>query len=281
MTAELATMLLALGAAVCWGTGDFCGGFAARRMPTAAVVVVAQSLGLVAILAGALLFREPLPGLPDVGWGAAAGVFGVVGALLLYRGLAVGRMGVVAPVAAIVTAVPSIISALFTDGLPGQIQLIGFAVALVAVWLISGGGSKAASASPAELGYAAGAGLGFGMLFIAIDQFSPGTVFWPLVVARVVSVSLMLLLALRRNELRRPTRRLLPALFLAGTLAVVGNALFTVASQLGRLDIAAVVGSLYPAATVLLAWLLLQERLKRSQWLGVGLALAALVLIAL
>jgi len=163
--------------------------------------------------------------------------------------------------------------------------LVGFATALVAVWLIAGGEGnvelKIAKLTPKDLFYPVLAGIGFGFFFICIDQVSEEATFWPLVAARLASISTLLLAMLFMSRLRPSysSAAWLPIL-LAGIFDAGGNIFFALASGVGRLDIVSVLGSLYPAATVLLAWFILHERLTRRQWAGVVLALFAVVLIA-
>jgi drug/metabolite transporter (DMT)-like permease len=157
--------------------------------------------------------------------------------------------------------------------------VVGFGLALVAVWLLSSA-SGGVGARARELGLAITAGLGFGLFLILIDRVSESAVLWPLVAARTTSIIFLFVYASVRRGWVRQARNQLPIIALAGIFDTGGNAFFALATRLGRLDIAAVLGSLYPATTVLLAWLILKEGLTPGQWLGVVTALAALVFIA-
>jgi drug/metabolite transporter (DMT)-like permease len=246
------------------------------------VVIVSQIVGGLFLASLALLFREALPSPTSLLMGVLAGIGGVIGLLALYGGLANGRMGVVAPLAAVISAALPVLLSLFTEGLPKPTQLAGFVLALLAVWLLSGMGWRWQTAVPRqELAYAAVAGAGFALFFIFIDRVEAGSLFWPLTAARAASVSLLIIWVAVRREWVRPSPNQLPIIALAGVLDALGNAFFALAARLGRLDIAAVLASLYPGSTVLLARLILKEKLTRWQWLGVLLALAALVLITL
>jgi drug/metabolite transporter (DMT)-like permease len=280
INSELLAVFYSLASAISWGTGDFSGGVATKRTNLYGVVIGSQALGGLFLVLIAFGVAEPWPGWLDLVYGATAGISGVLGLLALYRGLAEGRMGVVAPVAAVVTAIVPVFVGFFMEGLPASQQLLGLGVALVAVWLISGAGAQL-RISTQELRLPLMAGLGFGLFFILIDRVSVGAVFWPLVAARLASVSMLaVLMRVRLQSQAWPAPKHVLLIGLAGLFDAGGNAFFALATQAGRLDIAAVLSSLYPASTVMLAWLILKERLTLPQWLGVGAALAAVVLIA-
>lgn len=277
-TAFLAAMS-ALTAAVCWGAGDFTGGLAARRSQVLSAVFLSYSVGLLALTLIALARAEPLPAFADLAWGGLAGLSGLVGISFLFRGFAAGRMGIVAPVSAVLaTALPVIFNAL-TEGLPRELQLIGFGFALAGIWLLSR--PERLGSRPDGLGMAILAGLGFGGFFIGLGQISETAVFWPLVAGRAVACAAMLVAALlSRRPLLLPQSPI-PLLVTAGILDVAGNLFFLLAIQNGRLDITAVLGSLYPAVTTLLALLFIKERMTRQQIIGVSLAVLAIVLITI
>lgn len=281
---ELLAVAYGLASAAVWGAGDFSGGFASKRGNVYAVVLLSQGVGLVCLLTLALLLEGGLPPARDLLFGALAGLAGVIGILALYTGLARGRMGVVAPTTAVLSAIIPVVVGLVTEGIPSALVLVGFGLAITAVWLLSGGDATGGIRRD-ELGLALLAGLGFSLFFVFIDQISIGVVFWPLTVARVASVPLLLIFLLSQKwptaQWKLPARSMLPIVALSGILDSGGNYFFALAAQSGRLDIAAVLASLYPASTVLLARLILKETLGPRQWLGVFIALVALVLIAL
>jgi drug/metabolite transporter (DMT)-like permease len=279
MDSSLLAAFFALFAAGTWGSGDFTGGMAARRAGAFHTVLIAYTVGLIALVIVALARLEQLPPLIDLVWGAVAGLSGMLGLGFLFRGFAVGRMGIVAPVSAVLaTAIPVVVAA-WTEGLPGQMKLIGFGLAMVSIWLISR--PEPLGGRPAGLGLALLAGVGFGGFFTALGQVGDSAVFWPLVAGRVAACALMAAFLL---VTRRP---LLPAglpwglLVLAGLLDVSGNLFFLLAMQIGRMDVTAVLGSLYPAVTTLLARLVNKEHMSILQAFGVGLAVVAIVLITL
>lgn len=276
---ELPTIFYGLASAASWGAGDFSGGLATRRSSVYDVVIVSQIVGAGCLVGVAFLLAEPFPAAIDLLYGGMAGISGAIGLVALYRGLALGRMGVVAPVAALVTAVIPVIAGIFIEGWPGGQQLLGFVTALVAVWFISRAGDEA-RIQMRSLGLPVVAGLGFGLFFILIDRVSDGAVIWPLVAARVASISLMSLVVFVAQRGETPAIRQLPVVALAGIFDAGGNGFFALAAQFGRLDISAVLASLYPASTILLAWLVLKEGLIPRQWAGVIAALVAVILIS-
>ncbi|MFL5624827.1 MAG: EamA family transporter [Ktedonobacteraceae bacterium] len=278
MNHDLATVAFGLAASLSWGSGDFSGGLAARRSSVLSIVVAAHVIGLVLLIGLALAWRETFPSVIDILWGGAAGIAGTIGIVSFYRALAVGRMGITAPVTAVIAAAVPVIASAFLQGLPALLQCIGFMLALIAVWFISR--PEGALGRPEGLGLALLAGVGFGSFFILISRVSPSAVFWPLAAARTSSFLFTLALVLLRRQAVFPKLSAFPLVLLAGVLDVAGNVFFVLATHVGRLDVAAILSSLYPAATVLLAWIILRERVSRWQALGILLALIAILLIS-
>jgi drug/metabolite transporter (DMT)-like permease len=279
LPAGLGSVLLGLASAVSWGAGDFSGGLASRRGDVYGVVLVSQAVGL-GLLAGlALLLAEPLPPTADLLWAAGAGLAGGLGLLALYRGLALGRMGVVAPVGAVVSAALPALFGLWIEGLPPALRLAGFGLALVAVWLVSRPGDGG-PVRRRELALPLLAGLGFGLFLIVVDRLSETAVLWPLAAARLASIAMLAATVLARRRRALPAAGALPLILLVGLFDTGGNAFYALAARAGRLDVAAVLSSLYPAITVLLARSILKEQVAARQWLGVAAALVAVVLIA-
>lgn len=279
MNATFLTAIFALLAAVGWGSGDFTSGLAARRIGSFHTVLLAYSVGLFALIGVALATSETLPPAADLLWGAIAGLLGLVGLGFLLRGFTAGRMGIVAPVSAVLAAAIPVIFSAFTEGLPRQMQLLGFGLALVGIWLLSR--PEPLGGRPAGLGLALLAGLGFGSFFTALSQISPSAVFWPLVTGRLAACAFLVAAAVATRRPIVPPRPPLRLLALAGMLDVGGNLFFLLATQSGRLDVAAVLGSLYPAVTAILAWLVVREHMTRQQIAGVTAAVLAIVLITL
>ncbi len=266
-------------AAASWGGGDFAGGLASKRASVFRVVAVAHACGLVATLFMAILSGEAVPPASSLGWGAFAGFVGAFGIAALYHALAVGRMGAVAPVAAVVTGFLPVVVGIRTEGMPGTLQLGGFALALLSIWLVARPNEHIDSHR--GLGLAALAGIAFGLFLIAGKQAGHGGVFWPLVAARVVSTTLMLVLVAVTPRDPQPLRPVLWPVIVSGLLDSAGNALFIAATRHGRLDVAAVLSSLYPASTVILARFLLKERIARLQALGIACAIVSVALVSL
>lgn len=276
---ELSALFFGLLSALSWGGGDFCGGLATRRTDAYAVVLVAEFVGAALLALLALIFGEALPALPSLLWGGAAGLIGAVGLLVLYQALASGHMGIVAPLTAVISGAAPVVYGIFTEGLPAPLQLGGFALALAAVWLLAGGANE--TLTRRDLLYTLVGGLSFGFYFIFIDRATgEGNIFWTLTLARALGGLLLLAAILVMRRALLPTRAALPLSAATGVLDAGGNLFFALAAVAGRLDIAAILASLYPGTTVLLAWGILGQRLNRPQALGVAAALAAIVLIA-
>jgi drug/metabolite transporter (DMT)-like permease len=280
MTSEAIAITYGLSSAITWGAGDFSGGWASRRNSVLTVILFSQVIGALMLVAFGYLFSEPLPATLALVWGGIAGICGVLGLTAFYKGLASGRMGVVAPLSAILTAMLPVCFAFFTEGLPRLTQISGFAVALLSVWFLSAPESSS-RIKKAEFGLSMVAGLGFGLFFVCIGHVSHQGIFWPLVAARAASVSMMAMVLFVKKTRFIPPGNQIPCIALTGILDAGGNAFFALAAHAGRLDVAAILASLYPATTVLLAWFLLKERIQGQQWAGVCAAVVALVLISM
>lgn len=278
MISETAAVTYGIASAAAWGAADFNGGLASRKGPLMGVVISCQVIGGLFLLTAALVSREPVPPLSHLVYGGLAGIFGVSGLFALYRGLSRGRMGIVAPLSAVLTALVPVGYTMLRIGLPGTAQVTGFIFFAVAVWLLSSGDTTF-KLTFSELFLSILAGLGFGMFFIFIDKSNEYAVFWPLVSARFASICLVLVVILIKDRPAMPVSGQWIFVTLSGILDACGNLLFSMAAQAGRLDIAAVTSSLYPAATVFLAFIFLKERLRPIQWTGVGAAFISILLL--
>jgi drug/metabolite transporter (DMT)-like permease len=297
-----ATVALGLASAAIWGTSDFVGGIVARRLPSSAVVTLSHSLSLVLLVSLALIHKSAWPDTRSVVYGALAGVACGTGVMVLYKALALGGMGLTAAVSGVLAAVLPVLWAFSTEGLPRVPQLAGIVLAAVAIWMIARAPGSPSSKQAILLGAAAGASFGF--LFILLKLAGRGGVLWPLAWSRLASATLAAIvtwIGARRLGTRRigtpvgakvdakldarpkllwPGWAVLGLIAIAGIFDASGNTFYTMATRLGRLDIAAVLSSLYPASTILLAAALLKERTTRSQAAGMALALVAVVLIS-
>jgi drug/metabolite transporter (DMT)-like permease len=274
---ELASAVLGLASAASWGAGDFCGGLATKRAGVFAVVIGSQLAGGAFLLLMAVALKERMPPLTNLLWCGAAGLIGALGLLALYRALATGHMGTAAPVSAVVTAALPVLVGALVEGLPGALKLFGFGLAIASVWLVSQSGREGFEFR--HLGLPLAAGVGFGLFLVVMNRVNAGAVFWPLLAARAASISALWIVARLTNQRTLPQMKLLPLAALTGLLDVGGNAFYVFASQAGRLDVAAVLSSLYPASTVLLAWLILKEHIARAQTFGIAMALVAIGMI--
>jgi drug/metabolite transporter (DMT)-like permease len=278
-------MEIALGAlvALAYGSGDFLGGFASQRLRTSTVLLGSQSIGLAVALLLAIVLRDASPDAHVYVLSAIAGAVGVVAVALLYRGLAVGRMSVVAPVSAVGGAVLPVVWGLMRGERPSPLAWVGIGLALTAIVIVGRGAEHdpAASVTPLhELALGAGAGIGFGIVFILFSESASGSGLWPVLIARCTSVPLLIGAVIVLRQPPRVTRSGLAPVLGAGLFDVTANALIVLAIRRGLLSLVAPVASLYPATTVVLARIVLHERIGRQRAGGLALGLVGLALIA-
>lgn len=272
------TVIFGLAAAVAWGAGDFGGGLASRRVPVYGVVLVSQAAGGALCLALALILGESFPTGKDLLVCIAAGLVGGIGITMLYRGLAIGRMGIVAPITGVLAAVIPVIAGFVIQGVPPPLVILGIVLAIVAVVLVSRVADEAGGRD--GLTEALVGGTAIGLFGVAIVQLSPGDLFADLTAIRLVQGLLVALIVILTRAAWRPGRLVLP-LILIGLLDTVGNALYLAAVQTGQLAIASVLSAMYPVATVILAAAVLREPITRGHTVGIALAAAAIALISL
>lgn len=275
-------ILLALSSALVYGVADWCGGRASRFHPSAVVTLVGQVVSLVLIVIAVAVIGTPVPSLATFVWGLGAGTAGAIGLACLYYAFANGAMTVVAPISAVVGAGLPVVVGLATGERPRTIAYIGIAVAIVGVALVSGAIGRHDRPTPRRIiGYALVAGIGFGVLFVALDRTDSHSGLWPLVAARSSSVPLLIAIVLLTRSRLGSERRPLRLAFVAGGLDMAANVLYLEAVRGGLLSVVAVISSLYPASTVMLAFLFDRERVNRWQAVGMGAAVAALVMVTL
>ncbi|MFW9854607.1 MAG: DMT family transporter [Candidatus Thorarchaeota archaeon] len=278
MSTELVAAIYGLSSAVSWGVGDFSGGLATKQKNVYSVVFISQIFGLLALLVLAFISLEQLPSLNDIFWGILAGTCGVLGILALYSGLAT-NMGIVSPVSSVTTVIIPLLVGLFLETFPTPLQISGFLLALVAIWLVSGSNYTYHLQS---LKLAVLAGTGFGFFLVFIDRVTTGALFFPLVAARLASLSVLTIILLTKRQIDAPKDlKMFIVIALAGIFDIGGNTFFALATQTGRLDIAAVLTSFFPVVTVFLAWLILKEKITRLQIIGMVLAVFCIILITI
>jgi drug/metabolite transporter (DMT)-like permease len=272
-------VLLSLCSAIAYGLSDFVGGLLTRRASVWAVAATSQGTAA-ALMVGLVAANAGEPRVVDLLWGVVAGVGSGAGNVFIFRGLAAGRMAVVAPVSAIAAAGLPVLVGLAGGERPGVLPVIGVLAALPAIWLVSSGGSGLRGASRADVVSGLVAGLGFGVQFSALGQVQGQAGLTPLVVSQWVSVVSIVMGAVVRSEPWLPRDRFGRLGAVAGALAGTATVCFQLAAQKGLLTIAGVLTSLYPAVTVVLAATVLRERIGRAQGVGLAIAAAAVALIA-
>jgi len=274
---------LGLAAAISWGAADFTGGMATKRSNVYGVVIGGELTGLVVLFVLALLTGEPVPSLQNMLVAGLAGIGGGFGLILLYRALAGGQMSVAAPVSAVLAAAIPVIVAAVWQGFPDPIVMGGLLLALLAIWLIaSGEGSEDSLRIRLEhIRLPFLAGIIFGLFFVLLHHASQDSLYWPIIATRLASVTFLIGFATFTRQVWTPQRRYWPIIALSGILDTGGNGLYVLSGQVGRMDVAAVLSSLYPGATVLLAWIILREKMGRLQWIGFICALFAIIMITL
>ncbi|HEY9526572.1 MAG TPA: DMT family transporter, partial [Anaerolineales bacterium] len=257
------------------------GGIASKRTSPYRVLFLAELAGMIPFTLLAVLLREPLPPASDMFLGAGSSLLGLAGLLFLYRALAGGQMTIAAPVSALFAALIPVIFGFFALGAPSTTTLFGFALAFAAVWLISQTEFMNWRFSLQELRIPLLSGLFFGLYFLTLHRATLNAFFWPLAAARLAGFVALGLYALIARQPALPPREIWGLSIVNGILDIGGNAFYVLAAQTGRLDVAAVLSALYPASTVLLAWIFLKERITWLQAVGVLLAFVAIILFTL
>ena len=273
------TVLLSLLAAASYGLADFNGGFVSKRVNAWTVALAAQTAGALVTL-GIALVVDGRPSGADLAWAAVAGLGNGLGTAFLYRGLSSGRMGVVAPVSGVGAALVPVVVGVSIGERPGALVWVGIAAAFPAIWFVSRQPSASKVAGSAGLTDGVLAGLGFGALFVALSRVSEDAGLLPLALNQAVAGVAIIAVAVGLGQpwLPREGRAWLGAI--SGVLGALATGLFMIASRGGNLTVTAVVVSLYPAFTVLLAALLLREHVHRTQAAGLALCAVSVVLVA-
>ena len=280
----MVSVLLALGSSAAWGVSDFLGGLNSRRVALTAVLLITQVVGLGLTLPLAMLHAAPLLDAKSIGFAVAGSACGLVGIAALYRGMTVGSVSIVAPISATGAAVPVLFGLLRGERVT-PLQGLGIVLALIGIMLASRAAEEPNSTSRPMLARGVGlallAALGFGGFFVLLHEASVRDVLWAAVVQRLTGLCIMLIATL----LLRPSLKVgwsrVPSLVLVGALDTGANVLYAYASTLGLVSLAAVLASLFPVTTVILAWVVLRERLSVTQGTGVVCALTGVGLISL
>jgi drug/metabolite transporter (DMT)-like permease len=271
---------LALGAALCFGITDFVSALLARRVHSAAVALVAQLGGTALILVAALLVPAPTVAVGVLGWGALSGIGTGIGVAFLFRGMGIGQLSVVVPLSDVAgVVVPVLIGVLLLGERPSALCWLGIAAAAPALWLVTRVGRGRPTAEGSVDGLVSG--LGFALQFVALVPVDPAAGLWPLVASRIASVITILPMAVAARAPLRMPRRLALAAACSGAIGTLAITCYTLATREQLLAVAVVLAALYPVVPVLLGLTVLRERLTRTQTAGLGLAGAAVGLIAL
>ena len=277
-SAPLFPAVFSLTAMAIWGASDFFGGVGSRRANAFLFTSVVHLSGVALMVSVATLMREAFPSRISVLWAVAAGSIGGISLAIFYRALASGKMGLTAPVSAVLSAgIPTIITA-FSEGFPGYRHLAGFVLAGIGVWLISR--TENESGHPEGVGWAVVAGVGFAGFYLCIHQAGDASAVWLATCSRLASLIVTGIFVLAGRQLRTLPRPVLGIAIFTGFLDVSGTVLFVRAAQIGRLDNAVVLSSLYPAVTVLLARFFLHEHFSPGRTVGMLAALLAVPMIA-
>lgn len=275
-------IVFAAAAAWVYGLGDFCGGRASRRLDSISVTLFGQLFGLILLAIALIGFGDPIAPLVDWGWGALAGVSGLIGLGLLYYCLANGAMTVVGPLTAVVSAVLPVIVGFALGERPQALAIVGIVVALLGIVLVTGAiGTPHVPTAPRILVLTVIGGVGFGLLYVFLGQTSDESGMWPLAAARLVSIGIAAVVVMGRR--RRPNDRgkITGFAMAAGVFDMAGNVLFVLASREGLLSLVSVITALYPVSTIVFAVRFDGERLSRTQFAGLVGAGVAVALVAL
>lgn len=281
----MSSIIFGLCAALGWGAADFSGGLAARKTGAYRTVFYAEIIGIFILFFVIMAVGEPFPNSRVWIFATLAGALGTMGLILLYHSMTLGLMSIATPVSALLAAALPVFFGIFREGLPEWMTFIGFGFALLAVWMISQGeaGVRDILLHLSDLKLPLLAGIGFGFYFILMHEATnTGATIWPMAASRFGGLILITTyMLITRSPWKVGDSTAWPIITLNGILDISGNAFFILASQAGRLDVSAVLSSLFPGATVLLAWIFLNERLSRNQWIGILSALIAIVLMTL
>jgi drug/metabolite transporter (DMT)-like permease len=271
---------LAVLSSITYGAADFLGGLAAKRSSTVSVVVVSQLAGLILMLLSVPFLPPASPTAIDTAWGVASGLAGGIGVAMLYRGLAIGVMSVVAPVTAVCAVIIPLVVGLVLGERLTALAILGVQLAIMAIVLVSQSGDiEEVKRATTGLQIAIASGIAIGIFLVFLQRTGPSAGLWPLIAARGVSVAIFTAAGLISRETLIPRCKSMPIIIGGGALDMLANILYLLAVRQGLLSIVATLTSLYPASTIILARIVLRERLRPLQHAGVACAVLAIVLI--
>lgn len=275
-------IVLALGASLAWGVSDFMGGLKSRAFPLFLVLLISQGAALIVLAVVVAALGEPPPGGEFVLFAILAGIGETVGVAALYRGLAIGVMSIVAPVAATAPVVPLVVGLALGEE-PGTLQAAGIVLAVVGI-VVMATRSKAADENRRAVGmsivFGALCALGFGSFYVAMDAASEGEIQWALLFARATSVAVFLAVVALTRPTPAPRRSEVPVIAFIGLLIIAADAMYATASTKGVLGVVAALSTLYPIVTIALARVYLRELVEPRQRLGIALSLSGVVAIS-
>jgi drug/metabolite transporter (DMT)-like permease len=271
---------LAVLSSITYGVADFLGGLATKRSTMFSVVVFSQLSGLMLVLISLPFLPPSSPTASDFAWGAASGLAGGIGVALLYRGLAIGLMSVVAPVTAVCAVIIPLVVGVAIGERPTGLATLGVLLAIVAIVLVSQTGHiEEGKRATTGLSIAIASGIAIGIFLVFLKRTGPSAGLWPLIAARVVSVAFFTIAGLLSRDKLMPRRESMLIVIGGGALDILANILYLLAARRGPLSIVATLTSLYPASTIILARIVLRERLRLLQQAGMACAAVAIVLI--
>jgi drug/metabolite transporter (DMT)-like permease len=275
-------IVLALGASLSWGVSDFLGGVKSRAFPLFAVLLISQGAALIVLAVVVVALGEPPPGGEFLLYAALAGIAETVGVAALYRGLAVGVMSIVAPVAATAPVVPLVVGLALGEE-PGALQAAGIALAVIGIVITasrSDADDERGRAIGASVIFGALCALGFGSFYVAMDAASEGEIQWALLFARATSVAVFLVVVIATRPSPVPRGAEVSVIAFIGLLIIAADAMYATASTKGVLGVVAALSTLYPIVTIALARAYLDEQVERRQQLGIGLSLTGVVAVS-
>jgi len=277
----LLPILYGLISSASWGAADFIGGLATKKSTSIRVLYLAEIAGFIPFLLLAIITHEPIPSAVDLLWGAFSSLIGLSGLIFLYRALADGQMTITAPVSALFAALIPVLFGLFTLETPSITTSVGFVLAFASVWLISQTNSTNWRFSLSSLRLPLLSGFFFGLYFVVLYHATRNSFFWTLTSARFAGFVALGLFAVITKQPALPPREIWALCIINGVIDIAGNAFYILSARSGRMDVAAVLGALYPASTVILAWIFLKERITFAQGIGIASAFGAIVLFTL